>query len=290
MANGADSSPFDNHMNVRERRFLKGIFSGSVLFFALCQFVTPRAFSQIIAKTDTTLAGVKSLYDNGSYISAELQARRVLEEKNLSDSARIQLEKYVAFSLVAQGRNDAATGHFKNALEIDSTLTLDPILTSPKILEVFETARSQFKADQEKKRAQQVLDAPPMGRPVLSEAGGPTFRAIFFPGWEQSFRGESLKGHILLGAGGVTAFSSITFFFLRQNARTSYLNAPTPEFAASRYKIYDSFYKAEYYSVSAFLLIYVYSGIDAFVKLPPNFDLDYSASQSTARIRFQIHF
>lgn len=290
MANGADLSRSNGSMNVRERCSVERIRSRLVTLFAFCLLLVPAAFSQNITETDTTLAGIKSLYDNGSYISAELEARRMLEQKNLSDSARIQLEKYVAFSLVAQGRNDVAIDHFKNALEIDSSLTLDPILTSPKILEVFETARSQFEVDQGRKSAGQVLDISPIGRSAQDKAGRPTFRALLFPGWEQSFQGESIKGHILLGTGAATALSSITFYFLRRNARTDYLDASTPQLAASRYKTYNSFYKAEFYSISAFILFYAYSGIDAFVKLPPNFDLSSTASQQSMNLAFRIHF
>jgi len=283
MANGADSSRFDNLKNARRNRLL-------VLFFTFSLFGASPIFSQSIMEIDTTLSGIKSLYDNGSYISAELQARRILEGKNLSDSVQVQLEKYVAFSLVAQGRNDAAVGHFKNALAIDSTFMLDPVLTSPKILVVFETAKNQFEVERAKKQFLANTDASVRKDFLEHERTSPTFRAILFPGWEQSFQGEYMKGHILLGAGAATALSSITFFFLRQNARTSYLNAPTPDLAASRYKTYNSFYKAEFYAVSAFVLIYVYSGIDSFVKLPPNFDLDYSPKQSAVKLNFQIHF
>jgi hypothetical protein len=283
MTNGADSTRFDNLLAVREGRLILFLCT----FFL---FLVPHAFSQVIAQTDTTVAGIKSLYDNGSYISAELLARRMLEEKNLSDSVRVQLEKYVAFSLVAQGQNDAAADHFKNALKIDSAFALDPVLTSPKILVVFEAAKNQYEIELAKRQSQVLKDASGGGEFSEQWRGGPTFRAILFPGWEQSFRGEPVKGHILLGAGTATAVSSIAFYFLQRNARSSYLDAPTPDLAASRYKTYDSFYKAQFYSVSAFVLIYVYSGIDAFVKLPPYFDLEYSTSQPSVKLSLQIHF
>lgn len=175
MAHGANFSRVDNPIGMRERRL-----SVIGLLFLSLWFAIP-AFSQNSTEIDTTLSGIKSLFDGGSYISAELQARRILEDRNISDSMRIQFEKYVAFSLVAQGRNDAAVDHFKNALEIDSTFSLDPVLTSPKILEVFDAAKGQFSGELERKRSK--ADASLEGSTSRREGGGPTFRAILFPGW-----------------------------------------------------------------------------------------------------------
>jgi len=283
MVNGAKLSRLDQLLGVRERRLL-------VLINVLLLSVVPPAFSQSAAKIDTALAGIKSLYDDGSYISAELQARRTLEEKNLSDSARVQLEKYVAFSLVAQGKNDAAVGHFESALEVDSTLTLDPILTSPKILGVFETAKNQFESELEERRSRTAFGTSTKESSFQCKDSEPTFRAILFPGWEQSFRGETVKGHILLGAGTLTALSLIASDLLRRDAKASYLNASTPDLASTRYKTYNTYYETEFYSASAFVLIYIYSGVDAFVNLPPDLDLDYSPGRSAMSLNFRIHF
>lgn len=285
MTSGASLSRFDILVSMRETRFLE-----TCLFIAILLFLAPSAFPQNPTQTDTTIGGIKSLYDNGSYISAELVARRILEGKSVSDSIRVQLEKYVAFSLVAQGENDAAVDHFRNALEIDSSLTLDAILTSPKILGVFETAKNQFEMERQKERSQASLDTSSKRNTFRHETGGPTFRAILFPGWEQSFRGGAVKGHVLLGAGAITALSWATLDFLRRDARTSYLAASTPDLASSRYKTYNSYYKAEFYSATAFIVIYAYSAVDAFLNLPPYFDLDYSPSSSSAKLSLRVHF
>jgi len=249
-------------------------------FIALCSVDLS---AQTLTPIDSSLAEIKSLFDNGSYISAELQARRLLEDRRVSDSARVQLEKYVAFSLVAQGKNNSATEHFVNALRIDSSLTLDTVLTSPKILAVFNAAKVEFyKENQEVRFAGSRPGAAP------GASSDRSFRTIVFPGWEQVYQGRTEKGDILLGAGAVTAISSITFDFLRRDARTKYLQATTPELASSRYNTYNAYYKTEFYSVSAFILVYLYSEIDAFVNLPPHFKLDYSPARNRIGIQFDF--
>jgi hypothetical protein len=282
MMNGAAPSRLLCLSNMRVKRLL-------FLFSSILLIASHSAYSQSPAEADTALVQVKSSYDNGSFISAELQSRRMLEEK-IPDSLRVQFEKYVAFSLVAQGKNDAAVEHFKNALGLDSSLTLDPVLTSPKILGVFEMAKSQFAAEREKRQFMETSDNSTKRKSFPHEGEGPTFRALLFPGWEQSFQGRTKKGYLLLGAGGVAALSTITFDLLRRDARTSYLNASTPELASSSYKTYDRYYKSEFYSAAAFIVIYAYSAIDAFVDLPPYFSLDYLPDHSTAKLNLQINF
>jgi len=283
MTNGADFSCLLCLLSTWERRIV-------LIFFEIILLTFPSAYSQSPPKPDTSLAEIESLYENGSYLTAELQARRMLEEKDISDSMRVQVEKYVAFSLVAQDKREAAIEHFESALKIDSTLTLDPDLTSPKILEVFDAARRRFRAELEEKRSERVLESSSIGTTHSHEGGGPTFRAIVFPGWEQSFRGNPMKGRVLLGVGAAAALSSITFDFLRRDARRSYLDASTPDLASSRYTTYDSYYKVEFYSVAAFVLVYAYSAIDAFVDLPPYVKLDYSPGRSASQLSLQVCF
>jgi len=81
------------------------------------------------------------LYWNGEYertlqlLGSELDANEVVEG-----------HKYRAFSLVALERNDEAMAEFGALLEADPGHTLDAALVSPKIVEVFEQARTKLSA------------------------------------------------------------------------------------------------------------------------------------------------
>lgn len=245
------------------------------------------SIAQTRSRADSTLQSIKSLFDGGSYVSAELQARRELEDKVVSDSTRLQLQKYLAFALVAQGKNEAAIEHFVDALRIDSTLTLDPVMTSPKILSVFETAKQTFRSELYMERSE---SGKPESFSGSSGRQGPTFRTMVFPGWEQIYEGRKTKGYILLGAGAAAAVSSIAFDFLRRDARSKYLRASTPASAESAYRTYNSYYKSEFYSVSALVVIYAYSELDVFLRLPPYLTLDYSPAGKRASVGLRIGF
>ena len=258
-----------------------------LLIASFVGFLHP-AFGQTTVSTDSAIVAVKSLYDGGSFISAELQARRMLEDKTISDSARIQFEKYVAFSLVAQNKNESAIEHFINVLKLDSAFTLDPVLTSPKILSVFQTAKGEFTATNISQRPAENQTEPVGNR--YGRSGAPTFRAMIFPGWDQLYRGDRGKGYVLLGIGVVSAVSSIASDLLRRNARTDYLNAGTPALASSRYKTYNAYYKTEVYSVSVFVLAYAYSELDSFLNLPPQFSAAYNPVGNTTTLGIHISF
>lgn len=288
MANGARLARSDKFVEKADSCRYERTMSGAAfcLFFGLLAAFSPISYAQTNPESDSTLAAIKSLYDNGSYISAELQARRILEDRRVNDTLRVQLEKYLGFTLVAQGKNESAEEHFINALRIDSNLTLDPVLTSPKILSVFEAAKAQYRMEIAKKES----EVGGQSRNLVAFSRGPTFRAILFPGWDQLYRGRRTKGYVLLGAGAAAAVTAIASDFLRRDAKTNYLNASTPAMAESRYNTYDLYYKTEIYSISAFVLIYVYSELDAFLNLPPNLDAGYSPSTGAVNLGLHLTF
>jgi hypothetical protein len=210
---------------------------------------------------DSALRLVDSLYSAGSYAQAELEARRLLENDLLSDSLRIASEQWVAFSLVAQEKTSLAKEHFLAILRRQPSHELDPILTSPKILAVFNDARATYLAARGQEPDSSLASA---GRPME----GITFRTIVFPGWEQWYHGRTPTGPILVGAGVATLGSAITMAFLRKSAHQDYLAATEPADIESKYNTYNGYAKAESYCFAAFAVVYLLSEIDVFTHTP----------------------
>ncbi len=211
---------------------------------------------------DSTLRQVDSLYTAGSYSQAELEARRFLENDLLSDSLRVAAEQWVAFSLVAQEKSALAKEHFLAILRLRPSHELDPVLTSPKILAVFNDARATYLA----MRAQEASGSSvPADRPVE----GITFRTIVFPGWDQWYHGRTPVGPLLVGAGVATLGSGIVLAFMRKSAHQDYLAATAPEDIDSKYNTYNRYAKAEGYCFAAFAAIYLLSEIDVFLHDSP---------------------
>ncbi|MBF8297008.1 MAG: hypothetical protein HW389_3553, partial [Bacteroidetes bacterium] len=209
-----------------QQRMLRNIFC-----VLLCVMYVGRSPGQ--QQVDSTLAVIQTLYEKGSYLSAEVESRRLLDNRSLRTSSRVAAEEYLAFCLVAQNNNTSAADHFLEILALDSAYVLDPILTSPKILAVFNQAKRQQGA---LKRSGEKPRLEPAGSAV--NPAGVSFRTLIFPGWEQLHQGRTTKGYILLGAGVLTLGSTVYFDVKRRDARSQYLGADSPDLASSRYDLY----------------------------------------------------
>jgi hypothetical protein len=205
----------------------------------------------------TAFLTIDSLYSSGSYLGAEVEARRLLEYANLNDTAYAEIHKYIAFSLIAQGKSELAKERFAMLLSLFPSYSLDPVLTSPKILVIFNEAKRTFLTS--KKPIQETIHFP-------ADAGGTTvsYRTILFPGWEQLYTGRKTSGIIFLSAGILSLGSGITFELLRSNARQDYLVERNPSVVDEKYNIYNRYYKAEIISFVAFAVTYIASELDVF--------------------------
>jgi hypothetical protein len=233
---------------------IRQLLTVSLLFSCVCSnFI----FAQQTRSLRETIFTIDSLYGAGSYLSAEVEARRLLEFANLNDTSAAEIHKYIAFSLIAQGKSELAKERFALLLSILPAYSLDPVLTSPKILVIFNEARQAFLSS--KKSGQgSILTTRETTRPPVS------YRAILFPGWEQLYTGRKISGTLFFGLGIATLGSGITFEYLRSGARQEYLTENNPSAIDEKYSTYNRYYKAEIASFVAFVITYIVSEIDVF--------------------------
>jgi hypothetical protein len=225
-----------------------------ILLFIL--FAAVPAFAQSIS-VDSTFRSIESLFESGSYVNAEVEARRLVEAPNISDSVRSVAEKWIAFSLVAQGKSSLAGDHFALLLKLNPQFELDPILTSPKILAVFNETKAHLTVHG-KPESDTIAVSP------LRQSMEVSFRTIVFPGWEQLHTNRAAAGYLFLGGGIATLGAGIAFEALRSSARSEYLSATSPSTIEATYSTYNKYYKAEAYAFSAFAVVYLASEIDVF--------------------------
>ena len=227
--------------------------------------------------THSTLKTIETLYNTGSYLTAEMEARRLLEYSTLNDSVRVAVHKYIAFSLIAQGKSELAKEHFMSMLNLAPDYDLDPVYTSPKILGVFKETQQHFLSS---KKSQKYT----VRGPVLVERPAITYRTIIFPGWEQLHQDRMTAGTFFLGAGITTLGAGIAFEFLRSSARRNYLSEIHASEFDEKYDIYNRYYKAEIFSFVAFAVVYAASEIDVFQAqrdLPLSFESNLSKPRGT---------
>lgn len=214
------------------------------------------------SSVDSVFHMVDSLYTSGAFSQAELEARRLLESEILSDSVSLAAEQWVAFALVAQGEHALAREHFTRILRRRPQYQLDPKLTSPKILAVFDETKAAFLATEPR-------EAGPHAVTEITTPGAVTFRTVLFPGWEQLYHRRTTVGAVFLGAGIATLGAGIVLDFARRSAREDYLAAITPEDLESKYQTYNRASKKEGWAFASFAAVYVLSEIDVFLQNSP---------------------
>lgn len=215
------------------------------------------------AAVDSALNAIESMHMYGQYLAVELESRRMLEQQGLSDSAKVQLEKWIAFSLIAQGKSSLAKDRFVSLLQLDERFELDPVLTSPKILSVFNDAKAKIMSLR-RNAAMDTINASINFPSVTGQTI--SLRTIAFPGWEQLHQGREAAGYFYLSAGAFSLTTGIIFEILRADAREKYLRATVTADINTKYNTYNHYRKGELYSFAAFATFYLLSEFDVFTQ------------------------
>jgi tetratricopeptide (TPR) repeat protein len=99
----------------------------------------------------------------------------------MTKAERIKAYTYMGLCLASMGRTEDAKAEFRKALDMDSTLALDPSTTSPKILRLFEETRTELAEKPKKAHYWAVL------------------RSLVVPGWGQVYNDQDTKGYVMMG-------------------------------------------------------------------------------------------
>ncbi|MBN2496782.1 MAG: tetratricopeptide repeat protein [Deltaproteobacteria bacterium] len=103
-------------------------------------------------------------YEEQDYKKALGMLDRALGKAGLGKADRLEALRYRGFVHVALGHDDKAADDFRELLKLDPGLELNPLLTSPKILEAFNKVR-----DEMRRRSRVLLQHTPPGDLQASE-------------------------------------------------------------------------------------------------------------------------
>jgi tetratricopeptide (TPR) repeat protein len=211
------------------------------------------------------LEAAKAFYNGGEYESAIRELEDALQYlKQLESSDQVEAYKYLAFSYVAFGDNEKAKVQFKKALMLNPTLELDPAQVSPKIIKVFEEAKSEMAT-----APPPVVEPQPPVSPVRKTSMfGALWRSCLLPGWGQKYKGESSKGSKIMLAAGVTFGVSVVSITLMEVSHSAYLDVPPGNTGEmdDKYKMYRFWSNAAFFSTVSFGAVYLYNIYDAAFK------------------------
>jgi hypothetical protein len=164
-------------------------FSLVLLFAVFCV----NAFAQDAANESKLLAEAQAAYDDGRFDEAELAALRGLHEVEADELATIPYHVLLGFVYVARDQNDFAYREFSQVIAINPAYDLDPVTTSPKIMEVFRKAKTDY--------MDMVMSQPAVYRmPQADVRLAASARSLVLPGWGQFYKEQRIKGTVFIAA------------------------------------------------------------------------------------------
>jgi len=181
--------------------------------------------SIIFSITSNNINYLDSLYKNGEYTKVVEQAEEFLIHETKKES-KIEIYKITAFANVALDLKERAKDNFTSLLEIVPNYYLDPVNTSPKIIEVFQAAKAEFIKTSEIKK--QLIKPNPF--------------IYFYPGVYQIRNENKFKGYTLLSLQTTSILGFIAFSILTPIYHQKYLHKKTPEDIDQVYNQYKSCY------------------------------------------------
>ena len=169
---------------------------GLKIIFALLLVFPSSLSAQPAEGPDRPLAEAKLLYDSGKYQEAFKELAPLIRQgKEYDPKTMAEIYKYLAFCYSAYNQKDLSKKQFKNALKYDPNLVLNPVTTSPKIMEIFNEAKTEFTQEGGAAKAAPAKTAAPAraapGKGILlgtvtDPAGKGLSAAINFEGFEDA--------------------------------------------------------------------------------------------------------
>ena len=217
---------------------MKNIKFSIILFAVSFSLQTVSAQNQDLPAGQELVRQLTEAYNRfDSEKSAQLLNLAFKSLDKFSPEDQIQIYKIAGFVAFQNGNTGLAVNHFWSLLNIDPTYSPDPVMTSPKLITLFQKTKIEFLKDMN----QRMLQLQTSEKPVT------LWRAVLFPGWEQWHRGYKTKGTVLATLGMVTLGGFLYSVTQTHTNRGRYREANQPEIIQSLYSDYNSFYKRQYY-------------------------------------------
>ena len=219
----------------------------------------------VFAQVDNTdLESLSQSFKNFDYERVIRKSDRILQNKeNLSSEQLISVYKYRALAHYSLTQMDLALRDFIDILNIDPGYNLDPMTTSPKIINYFNQIRASLQSEQKtivEKSVQidtltQYIDNTRLVRNAA-------FRSVLLPGWGHLYARQKTKGLLLL-AGSMVALGSSAYLIRDCNEKHDlYLSATEGRFISENYDKYNDAYKTRNLVLSVYAIYWLYTQTD----------------------------
>ena len=195
-----------------------------------------------LAAEDTTqgqLLAIDSAFVTGRYADVELLTLRILQSKaELTPQERARVNLTAGYALIMMNRETEARNYFKQALDAEPNLTLDPVQVSPKFRVVFDEVKAQHVSPAE------ALARTPDEK--LTIRSMPSRQALFsnliLPGSGQWREGHRVRGAVFFVAQAASVAALVWQIGETRDSRAEYLAQINAERISETYDEYNQDY------------------------------------------------
>lgn len=225
-----------------------------VLFFASCSL-----FAQV---DNYTFFQLRFLYDEGQFEKVVEQGNSLLAEpEKLTREQLISVHNLMAQSNYSINSLDSSRVHFYTVLALDEEFVLDPVKTSPKIINFFDEIKKHFlESANDQNQAPVTFTRYVFQKDRRPEAG---LRSFALPGWGQSFKFQKRRALAFGGAFASSLVATGTFIAIEKNKKDAYKNETDVDKIPSKYDSYNSSSKFRRISQYTLFTIWAASIADA---------------------------
>lgn len=232
---------------------------------------------------------IRQAYQQLKYDKAEERARAALSTyADLTIDQLLEIHTILAVISYSNNLEPEARSQFEAALSLKPDLELDPLLYSPKILDLF----ASVKADVEQQTVAESASEPIRYIRVEDPRSEAAIRSLILPGWGQRFKGQRTKGWILMGLWGTLATGTVLAHVRRRNAQRAYRREANPDRISARFDTFNSWHEVRNNLALATAGVWLFSYFDALLSrvapLPRGNRLSLMPSTGPAFVRFRL--
>lgn len=224
-------------------------------------------FSMIIAQPKDDVNNLEKSYEKFQYATVVNKADILLRDKErFSNELLIQIYTLKAASHFAISDQESARKSFIELLKINSEYILNDIIYSPKLVDFFNSVKTEFLdiIKTENRQDQRIIDSVNIKEPMFmsSKINGAIARSLVLPGWGHLYLNENTKGWILSAASSAALGTMIYFIFDANKKERDYLTETNHILIQQKYNDYNKSYKIRNILIVSYAVIWLYSQID----------------------------
>jgi hypothetical protein len=229
---------------------------------------------------------IKFLYNELRFEEAIHYGQQSLrKDDGLSPQHLEYIHRYMAYSFYNIGLLDSSRVYFLSLLSINPGIELDPVDTSPKIIDFF----NQIKINFQEINANTTIISYPKYVFIEDRRPAAAWRSALLPGWGQYYKGQPTRAYIFGGAFLTSAVVLGVSLVNESKYKDQYLNSTDPEDINNYYDSYNNWSKIRQMSTYTIIGIWLLSFADAIWSDFPRIELNHSAGGITS-VTFSVNF